>query len=81
MADQDMAIVIWEESPGRAAPTAEDRVRIQAAAQRAGIPGIVVLVWRFQQGFRYIGPASWATAMEALTWESIHSEADGRLTL
>lgn len=76
MGGQDVIIVVLEGQHCRTVPTSEDRDRIQAAAQRAGIPGILVLAWRFQQGFRYIGPAAWASALESLTWESIQSAAD-----
>lgn len=76
MGGQDMIIAMFEGPPCGSVPTIEDRDRIQAAAQRAGIPGILVLVWPFQQGFRYLGPAAWASAVESLTWESIQSAAD-----
>lgn len=80
MNGQDMLIVIIDAELGRPVPNDEDRFRRQAAAQREGIPGIVVLVWKFQHGFRYLGPATWAVALEALTWESIQNAADQLLS-
>lgn len=73
---QDMIFVLLEGQLCRPVPTSEDRNRIQAAAQRAGIPGILVLVWHVPHGFRYLGPAAWASAFESLTWEALLSAAD-----
>lgn len=77
--EQDMVVVILEGDHGPATATSHDRMRIQAAAQRAGIPGVVVLVWQTERGFRYIGPAAWAADLEALKWESIRSSTVGTL--
>ncbi|OZI36275.1 hypothetical protein CEG14_14785 [Bordetella genomosp. 1] len=86
VAGQDMLLVVLEREQAEELIRSGSYPQLQAAAQIAGLPGIVVPVWQFETGFRYMAPAPWEATMESMTWDEIvrstedflHLESEGQ---
>lgn len=53
---------------------------LQACAERAGLAGIVVPVWRNGSGHRFLCPEKWTPFFKTFSWESICRNINKELT-
>lgn len=79
---QDMIIVPLDPAFGTKPPSIQQSIteQLQICAQSAGLAGIVVPVWRYGNGFKFIAPTPWKAFFQSLHWNDIVRNVNKTLT-